>query len=89
MIPIQALLDRIRWDADFGRAGFVIAYYDRVKQALVRVPLGAVQFEPGAHFAFTAVEDDGSLHEVPLHRVREVWRDGQLIWRRAGPEAGS
>jgi len=22
---------------------------------------------------------------VPLHRIREVWRDGELIWRRPAP----
>lgn len=87
MVPIRELLDRIRWDAGFGRAEFVIGYFDRVRGGIVRVPYGAVRFAPGAHFAFTAVEADGSQHEVPLHRVREVWRDGKLIWRRAGPEA--
>jgi len=23
--------------------------------------------------------------DLPLHRIREVWRDGSLIWSRAGP----
>jgi uncharacterized protein (UPF0248 family) len=31
---------------------------------------------------FKALEDDGSRHSVPYHRVREVWRDGELIWAR-------
>jgi hypothetical protein len=30
VIPIQDLLHRIRWDAEFGKAQFVIGYYDRV-----------------------------------------------------------
>jgi hypothetical protein len=38
--------------------------------------------DPGSHFSFTAVEQDGSVHEVPFHRVREVHRDGVLIWQR-------
>lgn len=86
MIPIQQLLQRIRWDAEFGRADFVIGYYDRVTHGIVRVPLAQVQFEPGEHFAFTAVEADGSVHEVPLHRIREVTRNGVLIWQRPAPE---
>lgn len=89
MLPIRALLDRIRWDPAFGRADFVIAYYDRVEGGLVRVPFGALQFEPGAHFAFTAFAPDGAQHTVPLHRVREVWRNGELIWQRAGSETGA
>ena len=31
---------------------------------------------------FEAIEEDGSVHSVPYHRVRAVWRDGELIWSR-------
>jgi uncharacterized protein (UPF0248 family) len=27
-------------------------------------------------------EEDGTLHTVPFHRVRKVWRDGMIIWER-------
>ena len=88
MIPIQDLLHRIRWDPEFGRTTFVIGYFDRVQHSIVRVPLSQVQFEPGDRFAFTAVDPDGLVHEVPLHRIREVYRDGALIWQRPGPPGG-
>jgi len=86
MIPIHQLLHRIRWDPEFGRAEFVIGYYDRVRRCVVRVPFGRMQFGPGDHFSFTAVEADGSVHDVPLHRIREVYRDGELIWQRPAPD---
>lgn len=82
MIPIHELLNRIRWDRDFGQAVFVIGYYDRVSDEIIRVPLAELYFEPGDHFAFDWVDDAGELHSIPLHRVREVFRDGVLIWRR-------
>jgi uncharacterized protein (UPF0248 family) len=82
MIPIDQLLDRIRWDPEFGRGQFVLGYHDRVKRCIVRVPLTRIAFEPGNRFSFTAVEADGSAHDVPRHRVREVWRNGELIWQR-------
>jgi uncharacterized protein (UPF0248 family) len=82
MIPIRSLLDRIRWDSEFGRAAFTIGYYDRVERKIVTVPLARIHLESGNHFSFTAVEEDGSVHEVPFHRVREVYRDGVLIWQR-------
>jgi len=82
MIPIQQLLHRIRWDAEFGRAEFVIGYHDRVRRCIVWVPFDAMQLEPGDPLAFTAVEADGSVHHVPLHRIREVLRNGERIWRR-------
>jgi uncharacterized protein (UPF0248 family) len=82
MEPIQSLLQRIRWDQAFGDADFTIGYFDRSRHALVTLPLERIHLEPGSPFAFTAVEDDGTLHEVPLHRVREVRRNGLPIWQR-------
>ncbi len=82
MMPIDKLLDRIRWDPEFGRAQFEIGYHDRVRRRTVRVPFARVAFEPGNRFSFIAVEADGSTHDVPLHRVREVYRNGELIWQR-------
>ncbi|HSN21804.1 MAG TPA: DUF504 domain-containing protein [Usitatibacter sp.] len=82
MIPIHQLLSRIRWDPDFGRGRFEIAYVDRQKGALVRLPLDRIEVPRGERFAFEAYEDDGTVHNVPFHRVREVRRDGAVIWRR-------
>ncbi|WP_411555602.1 RNA repair domain-containing protein [Nitrosospira sp. Is2] len=25
---------------------------------------------------------DGAIREVPLHRIREVYKNGELIWHR-------
>lgn len=85
MIPIQDLLHRIRWDTDFGKAEFVIGYYDRVARRIVRVPYRDIAMGKANHFAFSAADADGYVHDVPLHRVREVWRDGVLIWHREPP----
>jgi uncharacterized protein (UPF0248 family) len=85
VIPIQDLLHRIRWDADFGKAEFVIGYYDRVARRIVRVPYRDILVPKADHFAFSAADADGYVHDVPLHRVREVWRDGILIWHRERP----
>lgn len=42
MIPIQELLNRIRWDESFGKGDFEIGYYDRVDGTINRVPLSGV-----------------------------------------------
>lgn len=88
MIPIQDLLHRIQWDPEFGRAEFEIGYFDRVTNKIVRVPFRRVHFEKGEHFAFEAIEEDGSVHTVPLHRVREVQRNGEVIWQRVPESRG-
>ena len=83
MIPIHELLSRIRWDRQFGEGDFVIGYYDRVEDAVIRVPMRELFFQPDNHFAFDLIDQDGMLHNVPLHRIREVYRNDKLIWQRA------
>jgi len=82
MIPIHELLNRIRWDESFGAAAFELGYYDRVEGDILRVPFKEVRFEPGDHFAFQVADREGEVHTVPLHRVKAVWRNGELIWHR-------
>lgn len=82
MMPIQDLLNRIHWDREFGRADFEIAYYDRCERDLVRIPLAALHAVSGDHFAFDLTTAGGEVISVPYHRVREVYRDGRLIWQR-------
>jgi uncharacterized protein (UPF0248 family) len=88
MIPIQDLLRRIQWDSEFGKAEFVIGYLDRVSGTVARVPIRRTRFRSGEHFAFEVAQDHGAIHDVPLHRVREIWRDGVLIWHRE-PQSSS
>ncbi|HXZ48834.1 MAG TPA: DUF504 domain-containing protein [Usitatibacter sp.] len=82
MIPIHELLARIRWDPEFGRGRFEIGYLDHRRGALVRLPLDRIEVHPEERFSFEAFEDDGTVHTVPYHRVREVRRDGEVIWQR-------
>jgi uncharacterized protein (UPF0248 family) len=39
MITIRALLNRIRWDREFGRGEFTIGYFDRLERRIIVVPL--------------------------------------------------
>lgn len=85
MVPIHELLNRIRWDAEFGRGEFVIGYYDRVADSIIRVPLCQVFFDPADHFVCQITDAEGESHMVPFHRIREVCKDGTLIWQRHPP----
>lgn len=84
MQPIQELLNRIRWDPDFGRGNFRLGYYDRVTDSIQYVPLQLVHFPEGAHADFSILDADGGVHLIPYHRVREVYRNDRLIWSREG-----
>ncbi len=85
MIPIQDVLHRIRWDPGFGSAAVEIGYVDRVAGGIVRVPFRDLRLGGGRRPALRIVAEDGSVRTIPLHRVRQVWRDGQLVWQRASP----
>jgi uncharacterized protein (UPF0248 family) len=81
-MPIRQLLNRIRWDAEYGRADFGIGYYDRMVDRIVVVPIRQVHFCPGDHFAIEVSDEGGASRMVPLHRIREVYRNGALVWAR-------
>jgi uncharacterized protein (UPF0248 family) len=82
MIPIRELLNRIRWDPEYGQGDFAIGYYDRLEERIIVVPFGEVAFAPDDHFAIQVTDALGQTHNVPLHRVCEVYRNGERIWQR-------
>lgn len=82
MIPLQDLLHRIRWDPEFGRGEFILGYYDRVERRILLVPLQEIEFPSGCPGVLERVDPEGRTHTLPLHRVREVYKNGELIWRR-------
>ncbi len=83
MMPIHELLSRIRWDKEFGMARFEIGYYDNVEQRTIRIPFSEMRFQNGNHFFFELESPSGETLTIPFHRVREVYRDGTLIWKRS------
>lgn len=82
MQPIQDLLNRIRWDREFGRGNFTVGYYDRLEGRVIVVPFRSLRFSPDDHFCFEITDGEGTVHSIPLHRVCAVYRDGQRIWHR-------
>jgi len=82
MIPIHELLNRIHWDKDYGDAEFLIGYYDHVEHRIIRVPLKELYFDKEDHFDFELMDDEGEWQTIPLHRIRQVFRNGELVWER-------
>lgn len=83
MIPIHELLSRIRWDPEFGQGRFELGYFDRHQASIQRVAFETITFPEGASGAFELLDaETGHTRHIPLHRVREVLKDGQLIWQR-------
>ncbi len=81
MRPIHQLLSQIRWDPNF-TGEFQIAFEDHMKQDLQCVPVNEMRFDDSERGTFRAFDDDGYLVCIPLHRIRKVYRNGELIWSR-------
>ena len=82
MTPIHKLLNRIRWDRTFGQADFLIGYLDRIENRIILVGLREIHFPEDAPDSFEVVDAESQRHRVPFHRVKEVYRNGERIWRR-------
>lgn len=82
LIPIHELLNRMRWDPEFAAGDFELGYYDRIENRIVRLSFQAIRFDGAAHGGFQVVAADGATHTVPLHRIKDVYKDGELIWHR-------
>ncbi len=82
MLPIQDLLNRIQWDKTFGQADFRIGYFDRVEKRVVVVPFSRIVLTEDRRFSFQLVGEEEQGISIPLHRIREVYKNGQLIWSR-------
>jgi uncharacterized protein (UPF0248 family) len=82
MKPLQELLSRIRWDKEFGKGRLEIGYDDRLERRIVRISFEEIAFEEGNRFSFQVRNPESEVVAIPYHRVREVYKDGDLIWHR-------
>ena len=84
MQPLEELLDRIKWDAEFGKGVFALGYYDRVAHTEQIARFESVTMDPQRPGTFLLQDEDGVIAQIPLHRVRTVYKDGIVIWQRPG-----
>lgn len=81
MTPINELLNHIRWDAEFGRASFVLGYVDQDSDSVRYLALSDVRPDARNPSLLDVVDDRGARITIPFNRVRELLRDGEVIWR--------
>lgn len=82
MQPIHELLNRIHWDHDFGRGEFELWFLDHVGEKMVKLKLHELTFLSGDRFFFYYTDEHCVEHSVPLHRIKAVYKNGELIWHR-------
>lgn len=82
MIPIQELLNRIRWDSEFANGNFQLGYYDRAEDHIILVPLKEITFPEDGSQTFQLTDLEAQVRRIPFHCVREVYKDSERIWQR-------
>ena len=85
MQPIHEVLSRIRWDPALAGHRFALAYEDHAARQDVVVPFEDLRFDRDTPGLFTVTDEHGEARSIPLHRVRAVYQDGEIIWRRRAP----
>jgi len=79
MIYIRDLLNKIKWDPNEHPKDYTILYYDRIKKANKKLKFDYIK---EIDSIFILVEVDDKKINLPIHRIREVRKDGKLIWKR-------
>lgn len=75
----------MRWDPRFRVGRFAVGYFDRLERRIVVIPFETIRFPAEAPGTLEIWDEEGTLHRIPFHRVRQVYRDGRLIWERHPP----
>ena len=78
MITIQDLLNKIKWDKRESPEEYFIFYYDRVVDNLLKIPYTKIKRIEGSFM----VLDNEDESNIPLHRVRKVMKNNEIIWER-------
>ncbi len=75
MTPIKKLLDRIKWDSKEKKEDYEIGYWDRVSGKEIRIRYDSIKDFDNQFFKF-------GDSEIPLHRIRKVYKNGKVVWER-------
>ena len=79
MITIKDYINKIKWGPKEKKEDYRFYYIDRVNNELKEIRfLDIKDIEGGFMIIHGRYEDV----EIPLHRIREVKRNGIVVWRR-------
>ena len=82
MMPIHALLNKIKWDSREKPDEYTLYYHDRVENSLKALKYNDIK---GVEGQFIIIDIDGEETHIPMHRIRSVRRAGKLVWERSMP----
>jgi hypothetical protein len=79
MITIDALVNKIKWDSREKPSEYSLFYIDRITKRMVEIKYKDIKrIEEGV----LVLNRGGEETEIPLHRIREVRKKGEVVWKR-------
>lgn len=75
MLPIKDLLNKIKWNSKEKKEDYETVYWDRVSGKEIRIKYEEIKDFDNEFFRF-------GESEIPLHRIKKVYKKGKLIWER-------
>jgi len=79
MQPIKNLLNKIKWDKRENPEHYSIHYFDRISRKLIKLDyIDIKRFEDN----FIIIERNIEEVNIPMHRIREVRKNNEIVWKR-------
>ena len=78
MLPIQQLLNKIKWDKRENPSDYTLFYFDRILNKLVSIPYNKIKRLEGSFMVLDNIEETN----IPLHRIKKVAKKDAVIWER-------
>ncbi|MEK6983676.1 MAG: DUF504 domain-containing protein [Nanoarchaeota archaeon] len=78
MIPINDLLNKIKWDKREKPEQYSLLYYDRILNKLIEIPYTKIKRIEGRFM----ILDNEEESNVPLHRIKRATKNDIVVWER-------
>ena len=72
------MLNKIKWDKRENPSEHMIFYFDRILKKLIKIPYMKIKRIEGTFM----VLDNEEETDIPLHRVKKVTKNNEVVWER-------
>lgn len=79
MQTLKELISKIKFDKRENPADYDFFYLDRINHKKVKINFKDILRVEGEMFV---IEKNNFETEIPLHRIRQVTKNGEIIWQR-------
>ena len=75
------MLNQLKWDKKLKPEEYTVEYLDFGK--LTQIPYVAIKRIEGL---FIVIDKNGEETNIPLHRIRVIKKNGEVIWERSSAD---